>query len=354
MEASASSVMSTADVSKMMETYMAKQAESTKHILKSELKTNNAELIAKQKEMIDEVSERLTESFDSKLDAAVSSLRDQLRKEFSEQLDVVKAQVNNIIPIQCPVPSDDMDTDASDSSGVPQPSQKRGRAASNGPKVSSASAASSARPASLPPRRPVRFDLTKEDSAPEAKHEMFIGGLRRQVPKAIRTEIWELCRGRLPQSLFEDGKVVGGYTLPFGLVEFSSKHNLDSVLETLRALPSPLSWEDDVDEETKALYFRKNRTAEQLTVGRFQSHFYKGMQALVEDAHPGTKLKIVNKRLHMVRGNDLLELLAFMPTTTGNHPFTIRVHAKNVNKIGLKEDAVDAMVVAALAAAKAE
>ena len=113
-----------------------------------------------------------------------------------------------------------------------------------------------------------------------------------------------------------------------------------------------------MEREEKKLFFRKNRTIEQRQAGKFQNHFYKGMQALLDDGssssdQPEKKLRIVSQRLNLVKGEDLMELLAFEETSC-DEQFKITANYKNCAKVGLKIEAVDAMIISAMASAKAE
>ena len=113
-----------------------------------------------------------------------------------------------------------------------------------------------------------------------------------------------------------------------------------------------------MEDEVKKLFFGKNRTIEQRQAGKFQNHFFKGMQALLDDGSSSSdqaekKLMIVSQRLNLVKGDDLMELLAF-EETSGDEQFKITANYKNCTKLGLQVDAVDAMIISAMASAKAE
>ena len=162
----------------------------------------------------------------------------------------------------------------------------------------------------------------------------------------------ESVKGLLPDSIQEDWKVVGPYNSTFALVQFSSRKNLFLAIDAMKKQSSPFMWHDDIDEEDKPLFFKKNRSVEEREVRSFQHHFYAGMEALLADGPHGgkDKLLIVSQKLFYKKGDDLMQLLSFIEA----HKVKVSPHTKNCSKLGLTAEVVDAMVVAALAAARKE
>ena len=151
----------------------------------------------------------------------------------------------------------------------------------------------------------------------------------------------------------EDWSVAGPFNSTFIIVQFTTSKHLHLAINAMKKLAQPFTWEDDIDEEAKPLFFKKNRTIVECEVRTFQHYFFEGMTKLLADGPNGgdDMLRIVNSRLFFKKGDDLMQLLSF-EETPGSDKFKVATHLKNCGRLGLAEDAVEAMVISALADAR--
>ena len=137
-------------------------------------------------------------------------------------------------------------------------------------------------------------------------------------------------------------------------INFSTKDNLFAALDALKKSPGPFKWVDSMEEETKDIIVRKNKSIEQRNTGKSNKHFYEVVKAVLKDGkYADTKLALINKKLLMPVDDDFMELMKFEETFDADK-YKVTPRLDNFKNIGIGAATVESLVVVAAAAARKE
>ena len=111
---------------------------------------------------------------------------------------------------------------------------------------------------------------------------MFVSGFKRDVPKAIKQKVFKDICSIFTEELQECVDLGGPACSSYFYINFSSKDNLFAALDALKKINGPFKWFDTLEEENKDIIVRKNKSIEQRNTGKFNSHFYEVVKAVLE------------------------------------------------------------------------
>ena len=108
---------------------------------------------------------------------------------------------------------------------------------------------------------------------------------------------------------------------------------------------------DFFENETYKLVIRRNKTVAEHQVGVYRSHFHKGLEDMMATAEiKQYPLKMVNSNICCQYQDDFLELVTFRQQQSSTK-FEVHSNMKNLQRIGLQEQLVNAMLAMASVAA---
>ena len=113
-------------------------------------------------------------------------------------------------------------------------------------------------------------------------------------------------------------------------------------------------WYDSKKKEEIKLFIRRHKSVEERQLGRFQTHFYRGVEQAIKDSTKdleGTKVRIAKQKLHVEYQGDVLQLMFFEEASEDGYKAS--ADYANFKELGIEAKTVDTLLAIAIACAKA-
>ena len=330
--------------------------------MSDEVKGDMALLMKKMEEMVVRTDASIG-GLSSRFDKRFDDMQTMVKQEIKETFEPMKAKQDEIMGLLARLQSrvdtleagavaDDGDALMSDSSGVATQQSKRPRAAGgsssgSAPLPRRAPRASSADGGARPPRPPADPPRSENDWA------LAVTGFKRKVPRALLEKSSQEVISLLPPDTRQVATFWSHPYATFFKVKFSTKAAFLTALDYMKENPFSLTFDDKIDEVVRPLYVRRDRPIDQLKMGRFNSHFYSAVEAMLKGSpHEQRRLRFYNGDLMIDFEGDVMLLISYVEVK-GSASLEATPHHGHFQRIGLGQEVVDTMMATAMAAAKA-
>ena len=215
------------------------------------------------------------------------------------------------------------------------------------------------RPSTHAPRQQQSFPkvsvISDSGDLQSEEHAVCVTGFKREILRETRERIFADVMKLLPGSVAEVAKFKGPYLAKFFLILLPSRSAYNITLDAIRAKGAYM-WQDSLLQVEHELFFHRNKSVDERSAGRFQSHFYSAMKEALEETTAGMtnrKLRIIRGKLFLEFDGDALLLLSFSETMDSDR-FKIQPVYGNCMRIDISREKVDSLVTAAAAIARGE
>ena len=182
------------------------------------------------------------------------------------------------------------------------------------------------------------------------KFTIFVGGFGRPLKKKLREDHSKDLLGHLSDSQQRKVRARFEYSAPHYYLDCDTQEVLYGVLDALKAA-GPHKWTDPAFDEEQDLYIKRDKTYEQRQDGKFHSHFFAKVKALIAGKPALSQFtpKVVNQKIMLDFGDDQLPLVEFVKES-GKTRAT--ANQRTMKKLAIPEDEMESIIRTASAAAE--
>ena len=188
-------------------------------------------------------------------------------------------------------------------------------------------------------------------AAPSAKKfTIFVGGFGRQLKKKLREDHCKDILEHLSSSQKRQCHPRYEYSASHYYLDCDTQEVMYGILDALKAA-GPHKWTDPAFDEEMDIYVKRDKTYEQRQDGKYHSHFFAKVKALIE-AKPSLSQytpKVVNQKIMLDLGDDQLPLVEFVKES-GKTRAT--ANQRTMKKLAIPEDEMESILRTAAAAAE--
>ena len=194
----------------------------------------------------------------------------------------------------------------------------------------------------------------KEHGKEQQRTAIRVYGFQRDLPIEARTKVFDDLKAKLSDRLQRVVTMQGPRLGNAFTMVFTSMEEVHAGLNCLRSAGT-ITY-DDARMGTHELIITRDKTIRERQAGAFNSFFYKAVEAALRDTEmPQRKITIQNSKLYAYISNneDILTLLKFANNTkSADGKYTVEPDYANFEEIGIRREAVDALVSSAMASAR--
>ena len=330
--------------------------------MKADMKENN-------KAITESVTANISATISTTIEAALKVQDEKIDKKLDDHMSLVNARImaleekvkeQNVTPKPDPwqvgrdvAAADAMVIDGDESTGSGPARQIGKKFKADGNVAWPSPAAASQRATSAHSRGP-RVQVFGPAEGKKEELALCATGFKRKVPRALLEKVYNDIVDGFPPEVKEDASF---WSYPFSkyfLIKFTMKIRFLKALEACKEQDPPFKWQDTIEDDIRTIFVRRNRPIAQVKLGRVNSHFHKGITAMLDDTeHSTKKLRFYNSELFIEIAGDIMSLLS-LSESPGNLKYEVTPHYDHFKKLGFEPSVVDTMITTASAAARAE